>query len=69
MLFDLFHLDLYKLASATWKLFLQFLNVLNWMFQCQDVISSKPGFALAEGNWSNLIRIHSLRPFWQKTPS
>ena len=55
--------NLCKPASATWKLFLQFLNhVLNWMFQFQDVISSKPGFALAEGKRLNLIRILSLRP-------
>ena len=32
-----------------WTLFLQFLNhVLNWMFQCQDVIRSKSDFTLAE---------------------
>ena len=46
-----FHVELIKPVSATWKLFLQFLNhVLNWMFQCQDVISSKIGiFCVGRG--------------------
>ena len=54
----LFHVELIKPVSPTWKLFLQFLNHdVNWMFQCQDKISSKPGFALAEEKWSNVVRI------------
>ena len=45
----LFNVEFIKPVSATSKLFLQFLNHdLNWMLHCQEVISSKPGFALAE---------------------
>ena len=46
----LFHVEFIKPVSATSKLFLHFLNHdSNWMLQWQEVISSKPGFALAEG--------------------
>ena len=51
----LFHLELMQTSISHVKnFFLLFLNhVLNWMFHCQDVIRSKPGFTLAEGKWSN----------------
>ena len=45
----LFPVELNQTKSPTSKLFLQFLNhVLSWMFECQDVISTKPGFALTQ---------------------
>ena len=48
--------------------FTVFKYVLDRLLQYQDVMNSKPGFALAEGKWSNLIRIHSLQLYWKKTP-
>lgn len=42
--------NLWEPASTISELFLQVLNVLNWILQCQDVINSKPGFAWTEGN-------------------
>ena len=45
----LFHVELAQTILCHLKI-VQFSNhVLNWMFQCQYVISSKPGFVLAEG--------------------
>ena len=46
----LFNVEFIKPFSATLKLFLQVLNHdLKWMLHCQEVISSKQAFALAEG--------------------
>ena len=39
------HIELMQTSLYRSNIFLQFLNhVLNWMFQCQDVTSSKPGW-------------------------
>ena len=46
----LFHVELMQTSNFHFKIILRFLShVLNSMFQCQDVIKSKPGFVLASG--------------------
>ena len=50
----LFHVELMQTIISYLKTVFAILkSSLNWMFQCQDVIRSKPSFALAEGKCSN----------------